>query len=201
MAWKNLPRAQAVVSLFHLTPFLEDLPAAFCQVISFSHTRTPSEFWHCLANFVLITSFVTASLFIPDIHNKTNLIIGIKWQRRAESSAALKKTAVTRTHKEGQRMPSHVKTKQKTKQIPSAELWTQSLCGWRRRKITGFYIVEESLNCWSSEDIWNLLCLFAYFHREQQKNKKGGGKISSDSFNLSIISMVFIGEMSSDQMW
>lgn len=51
----------------------------------------------------LQASLVTTSLFISDMCNKTNLIIGMKWQRGTEGSVVPRKTTVRRSHKERHR--------------------------------------------------------------------------------------------------
>lgn len=87
--------------------FTASLPAPFlaATTISFSHTHTHRVSFGTVGwtRCWLQASLVTTSLFISDMCNKTNLIIGMKWQRGTEGSVAPKKTTVRRSHKERHR--------------------------------------------------------------------------------------------------
>lgn len=99
MAWKNLKQDWAQL-LFHCLP-----PSSFpcCSNFFFSHTHTQSFGTVGWTRCWLQASLVTTSLFISDMCNKTNLIIGMKWQHGTEGSVAPRKTTVRRSHKERHR--------------------------------------------------------------------------------------------------
>lgn len=83
--------------------FTVSLPAPFlaARPISFSHTHTQSEFWHCGVNSVLITSFPCNHQpfhFWYVQQNKPN-----NRNEMTEGSVAPRKTTVRRSHKERHR--------------------------------------------------------------------------------------------------
>lgn len=87
----------------HNLCFTVSLPAPFlaAPTISFSHTHTQSEFWHCGVNSVLITSFPCNHQpfhFWYVQQNKPN-----NRNEMTEGSVAPRKTTVRRSHKERHR--------------------------------------------------------------------------------------------------